>query len=476
MKKIFTFSILISCITVSAATTWKVGASRTYTKPSAVASLVQDGDTVEIDAGTYLTDVCRWAANNLTLRGTGGMAVLNANKTAYGRKAIWVIAGNNVFVENIEFSNCHDVSGNDANWAGIRIEGTGLTIKNCYFHDNDNGILGGANANSDISISYSEFKHNGFGDGQSHNLYIGNIRTLTFRYNYSHHTSIGHELKSRANMNYILHNRIMNESSGTASREIDLPNGGTAIIIGNLIEQGTNTDNSNIIGYGMEGLSNSGPHELYLINNTIVNDRSGGNFVQVKSGTAKLKVYNNIFAGSGSLLSGTATTIDTMKNWVVSSVANVGLVNAVAYDYHLLSTSKAINKGTSPGTTTASYSLTPEFEYKHPLNKVNRTNVGTIDIGAYEYGNTTGLVATASAPLEFYVYTDTYDNTINLFFTNLQADKDVYIYDITGKLVAAKEKVASSKINFDKSPLTPGIYVVKAKIGESTWSKKFVIE
>lgn len=34
------------------AKTWKVGSSRTYTKPSQVSTLVATGDTVEIDAGT----------------------------------------------------------------------------------------------------------------------------------------------------------------------------------------------------------------------------------------------------------------------------------------------------------------------------------------------------------------------------------------------------------------------------------------
>src|SRR5204862_3251765 len=103
--------------------------------------LVQNGDTVDIDAGIYTADVSKWMANNLLLRGVSGTAILNANDTAYGRKGIFVIDGNNCTVENIEFSHCHDIVGLDFNWAGIRFEGSGITIRNCYFHDNDDGIL-----------------------------------------------------------------------------------------------------------------------------------------------------------------------------------------------------------------------------------------------------------------------------------------------------------------------------------------------
>lgn len=479
MKKIysFTFGSLLLISLSGNATTWQVGSARTYKTPSSVAALVQDGDVVEIDAGTYTGNVCYWSKNNLTLRGVGGLAHLNANNTAYGRKGIWVIGGSNATVENIEFSNCHDVAALDKNWAGIRLEGTGLTVRNCYFHDNDNGILCGANATSDIVIEYTEFNHNGFSDGYSHNLYIGNIRSLTFSHNYSHHATVGHELKSRAATNYILYNRIGNEATGDASREIDLPNGGLAIIIGNQIQQSASASNGNIIGYGMEGLSNPGPHECYLVNNTVVNNRSAGTFVQISTSTAKYKAYNNIFTGPGGSFSGTATVIDTLKNWIVPTVANAKFVDATTYDYHLLSTASSINKGAAAGTASNGFSLTPTFEYKHSKNRISRTNVGTIDIGAYEYGNvSTGITNIAPSAIEFYVYTDHYDNSINVFFANQQGDKDVYIYDITGKLLTAQKKIASSKISFDKSLFAAGIYIVQAKTGNSLTSKKFIVE
>ena len=184
-------------------TTWNVGPTHTYTLPSQVSTLVQNGDTVLIDAGVYNSDVARWTANNLVLRGNGGMAHLKANGNSYGGKAIWVVSGNNTTVEQIEFSLCSVV---DLNGAGIRQEGINLTVRHCYFHDNDEGILAGDNVTSNILIEYTEFYNNGYGDGFSHNLYINHVNSLTFQYNYSHHAHIGHELKSRAYNNYILYN------------------------------------------------------------------------------------------------------------------------------------------------------------------------------------------------------------------------------------------------------------------------------
>ena len=371
------------------ATTWQVGPTRTYTKPSAVASLVQNGDTVDIDSATYTADVCSWTKNNLVLRGKGGMPHLDANNTSFGRKAIWLITGTNTTVQNIEFSHCHDVAALDQNWAGIRQEGANLTVSNVYFHDNDNGILANGVAGSKITIEHTEFANNGFGDGFSHNLYINAIDTLIFRYNYSHGTKIGHELKSRAHNNFILYNRLSNETGGTASRNIDLPQGGLAIVMGNVFHQSSTTSNSNMVGYKLEGTANPAPHNFYLINNTFCSDRNNTVFVSLGAGTALYKGYNNIFAGPvSSILSGTATSIDTSNNLYFSTIAAAGFKNSANYDYRLLSTSIAVDKGKNAGAAVNDQALTPNLEYAHPKNKTSKIVFNAIDPGAFEFVDT----------------------------------------------------------------------------------------
>ncbi|MCX6348135.1 MAG: hypothetical protein NTV79_01335 [Candidatus Aureabacteria bacterium] len=64
-------------LSLGPAATWQVGPTRVYKNPSEVSTSVGDGDTVEIDAGTY-RDVCSWSAQSLVLKGVGGKALLNA--------------------------------------------------------------------------------------------------------------------------------------------------------------------------------------------------------------------------------------------------------------------------------------------------------------------------------------------------------------------------------------------------------------
>ncbi|HST77601.1 MAG TPA: right-handed parallel beta-helix repeat-containing protein, partial [Verrucomicrobiae bacterium] len=202
--------------------TLQVGPGKQYAKPCDAIAAASAGDTIEIDSSVvYSGDVCGWTTDNLTIRGVGGgRAHIDAAGLNSQGKGTWVISGKNTVIENIEFSGA---AVPDQNGAGIRAQGDNLTIRNCYFHDNQEGILTDASATSTILIEFSEFGHNGFGDGQSHNLYIGNIAKLIFRYNYSHHANVGHLLKSRAAQNVITYNRLSDEATGNSSYQIDLP-------------------------------------------------------------------------------------------------------------------------------------------------------------------------------------------------------------------------------------------------------------
>jgi hypothetical protein len=352
-----------------------VGPGKTYAKPSLAAAAAHDGDTVEIDAVTYTGDACTWSADNLVLRGAGRFAHLDAQGANAQGKGTWVIDGKNTTIENIEFSGAKV---DDQNGAGIRQEGPGVTIRHCYFHDNENGILADG---GDMIIEYTEFAHNGLGEvGRTHNIYVSSATSFTLRYCYSHHAVIGHNVKSRAMKNFILYNRIMDEADGTSSYDIDLPNGGFSVVMGNLIQQGPNTDNSTIFPYGAEGLKNA-PNELYVVNNTFVNDRQGGTFIQIAGGTTVAKVMNNLFVGQGTLISGKADTGGNV------ATANPGFVNRAAYDYRLTAGSPAIDKGKDAGAAGA-VDLKPVFLYVHPVSNSPRVTAGAaLDAGAYEFGD-----------------------------------------------------------------------------------------
>lgn len=368
------------CLIPPAATaaTLEVGPGRTYATPCAAIAAAAAGDTVLIDAaGRYDGDVCAWSTNRLTLRGLNGRPHIDAAGNAAQGKAIWVISGDDTTIDGIELSGCRVA---DANGAGIRQQGTNLTVRNAYFHDNENGILAGDHPGSTITIEYSEFAHNGAGDGQSHNLYIGHVDRLVFRYNWSHGAVVGHLLKSRAAENVIEYNRLTGEAGGSESYEINLPNGGLSFVIGNLIEQPATTQNGAMLDYLSEGFGANTDDRLFVVNNTFVNDRGSGTFVQIgAAATTPAVARNNIFHGGGTPSSQASTVLD--HNYVGSDAL---FVDAAHYDYRLLSTAAAvIDAGAAPGSG-AGRSLQPTRIYVHPTAGAARPVIGTIDIGAYE--------------------------------------------------------------------------------------------
>lgn len=364
----------------------RVGVGKTYATVRAAAAAAVDGSVIEVDAGTYADDIVVWHRNRVTVRGAGGRARINGTSVIpfvsgddlRNGKGLWVVQGSGLRVENMEFSGARVTDGNGA---GIRNEGNNLVVCNGYFHDNENGFLGGAHGT--LQIEYTEFARNGAGDGQTHNVYVDGGSTagdrLVFRHNYSHHASIGHTLKTRARENYILYNRLMDEADGTSSYAIDVPEGGLTFVIGNLLQQGPDTDNSTIMSYGAEGLASGRTHRLYVINNTFVNDRSSGTFVSTASATESVRLVNNLFLGGGTVSAGKAPTSTTNLTGAQSL-----LVSASTYDYRLASTATgAIDSGSAPGSADG-MDLLPEYEYQHVAKRVARPTRGTIDIGAYE--------------------------------------------------------------------------------------------
>jgi len=378
----------------ASAATLSVGPGKTYAAPCAAFAKAKAGDIVEIDGSkTYSGDVCAITPSNLTIRGVNGRPKIDAaGKNAQG-KAIWVVKGNSITVENVEM---YGAKVPDKNGAALRLEGTNFTLRSAYLHGNENGILSGANTSSNIVIEYSEFGRNGAGDGYSHNLYIGNVGSLVFRYNYSHDAWVGHNLKSRARVNTISYNRFSSTPSGslkagTPSYEIDLPNAGTAYVIGNVIHQPAVHNNPGMLAYGLEGASNPGK-DLYVVNNTFLNDDSSrGTFVLVGSKvTTPVLLQNNIFSGTGTVTSqGSAIQKSNYR-----SVA-AGFVNRGQFDLHPIANALVVNAGTAPGKSAAGVSLAPTAQYKHTAASESRPASGALDIGAYE---ASGPTATPSTP------------------------------------------------------------------------------
>ena len=350
----------------------RVGAGRAYAMPSQAAQAAKDGDTVEIDGGAYPGDVAVWRADRLTIRGVGvKRPVLDAQGHAAMGKGLWVIDGRDTTVENLEFTGA---SVPDKNGAGLRLDGAGLTVRHCYFHDNEDGILANAAPDGDVVVENSEFSHNGQGDGYSHNTYIGHVRRFTLRGCYVHNAKMGHDVKSRAAINDIRYNRISDDDGSDTSFLIDLPNGGDCVLVGNVLRRGASASQSVLVSFAEEGAINP-KQALSVVNNTFDNQRAGATFVRV-AGQPALKVVNNLFVGTGTWLAG--GTLDTAGNKAATAA---DFKNAALGDYHLTAGSAAIGAGVDPGK--ADGDLTPRFEYNLSIGQEQRRTKTPPDLGAY---------------------------------------------------------------------------------------------
>jgi len=362
----------------SQARTLRVGPDRNYKHIRDVALAATDGDVILLDAGTYEADVAHWSQNDLVVWAPNGRARIEARGQNEAGKGIWVVEGRNFTAENIEFSGARVP---DRNGAGVRIHAKGkVTLRNCFFHDNENGVLGDA---EEILIDRCIFNHNGAGDGQSHNIYVWGPK-VTIQSSYIHRSVVGHNVKTRGETNYILGNRIMDEADGNGSYGIDVPDCGRTYIIGNVVEQGPESQNYHLISYGAESGKNVA--ELYVVNNTLVNNgRADGFFLRIHKGT-RGRITNNIFYGPGTTWVG--GDLDEDHNVVIATRENEpGFANPRSYDYRLTADSPrwVIDRGARPGLSSTGYDLTPKLEYVYDANGRVRPVSGALDLGAFEY-------------------------------------------------------------------------------------------
>lgn len=353
--------------------THRVGPGRTFETPSACAAVAGDGDYITIDATEYVGDVAVWRANNLDIRGVGGRAHIVGDGASAQGKALWVVQGANVSIKRLEFSGA---TVKDENGSGIRAEGAGLNLRECSFHDNESGVLISNNPSSLVLVESCEFARNGFGHGQTHNLYVNKVKSLTVLFSRFEHVNVGHHIKSRAERTTILYNRLIDADEGSASYAIEMPHGGKGVVVGNQIHKGVRASNTTCVAFGAEGLIYP-VNELHVANNTFVNDTHTGPFVKVwTGGTAKL--CNNLFVGAGAILSGLGTSSHDLQTQTPE------FVDRENQDYSLRPGSPAIDAGRDPGFGNG-LPLTPIYEFDKIAGVRPRVTRAAIDLGALEY-------------------------------------------------------------------------------------------
>ncbi len=260
--------------------------------------IAQDGDLIEVQAGDYVGDAADWTQNHLRLMAVGGRVRLQSEGAHVRGKGIFVVNGEGVEITGFDFIGARVPDGIGA---GIRFETGSLQVRDCSFTRCEMGLLTNNDMNAKLELEGCEFSYGHRANTFSHLLYVGRIARLSVRGCYFHHAERGHLLKSRAAQNLIHYNRLSDEAGGTASYELEFPNGGQASVLGNVLEQNAQTNNPLMVSYGVEGYH--WPHNaLDLIHNTLVNLRpQNQELLRVSKGEVTVRIINNLIAGAGSL-------------------------------------------------------------------------------------------------------------------------------------------------------------------------------
>lgn len=231
------------------------------------------GQTLFIPPGAYRGAFGVIDQPGLTLTSPGPGAVMHGDGRHVEGKAMLVVRAPGVHIENIEFRGARVPAGNGA---GIRFEAGTLTLDRCRFFDNEMGLLSASRPDMQLVVRHCEF-----GDAPRHDsgllhhlLYVGAIGSCVVMHSRFFNGWRGHLLKSRAQVNRILWNELVDGPDGEASYELEFPNGGDNLVQGNRIEQSARTQNPVMLSMGAEAGGQHGGR-LVLRDNRFVNHHPG---------------------------------------------------------------------------------------------------------------------------------------------------------------------------------------------------------
>ncbi len=252
-------------------------------------SKAKKGSVITIPQGYYNTSDLP-IRKTITLRGEGDVIFQSSRSVSKG--LLVPALGASLTVENITFRGA---TAPDQNGAGIRNDGENLTVINCIFEGNENAILSTGSDRGDIEITNSTFLNSGYGDGQSHGIYIRFGKRLIVDQSRFIGTRIGHHVKSLATFTTVQNSYFDDAGAGT-SYTVDVTRGGDTVVKDNFIIQRESAENATIINYDDDRGGDAGA--LLIEGNRVVNLHPSGRFY--RNGTRiKAERRNNTITNEG---------------------------------------------------------------------------------------------------------------------------------------------------------------------------------
>jgi hypothetical protein len=415
-------------------TVYQVGPGKPYANLQAVASLLRPGDVVEVQGGTTYAGGVRLtqsgtATNRITIR---GVRVSGARPRLSGGTNTIEFAANHIVFEGF------DVTGGSSRC--VFHHGHAITVRDSVIHDcPSHGILGADSGSGSLTLEYSEIYRCGSGD-RLHQIYMATDQfaypgaVFRMQYNYVHDGNGGNNVKSRAERNEIYYNWI----EGAYYHDLELigpdgTDGGRredSDVVGNVVYQGYTTRSHPAIRIGGDGTGQTFGRYRFLNNTIVLGNATSAPAFRIFDGIDSVEMHNNVLYRQG----GGAVTVYTdgdaewvngrsitgKNNWVTSGStaipstwagtltgSNPGFTDVAGRTLRPASTSALRDAGTSSPTSASGRAFPsplaaatfepPVHVLPAPGTAVSRVNVGSVDIGAYEYGNT-GTAGTPPPP------------------------------------------------------------------------------
>ena len=212
---------------------------------------IGDGDgTILIAPGVYRQCAIQEAGRIALVARQPGTAVIGG--VACEGKAALVLRGRSARIQGLTLE---DIAVDDGNGAGIRLEQGDLSVSETIFRDSQSGILSHDDRSGTVRIDQSTFSGLGYcGDDCAHSIYLGDYgRLIVTRTRFERGTG-GHYIKDRGGRVDISDSSFDDSQGQATNYMIDLPNGSTGMITGNIFVQGAHKENySGMIVVAAEG-------------------------------------------------------------------------------------------------------------------------------------------------------------------------------------------------------------------------------